>query len=217
MNPSSPQTPCCPGCGRPVRPGRERCVWCGVDISSLAQPETHPLCPVCRSELTKHVSANWTVHLCGQGHGIWMTAPVLERFERFHESVRPQGRKSAKANGADASESNEREGVSLSNPHPPVLPEGVQDTTVEYRPCPECGQAMARRAYKKISGVIVDACLGHGVWFDAGEFERVAQFLRAGGIEASRRFEALSAARRERLMRDLGFFRHLPKYGSHFF
>ena len=175
MDAGSSQTPCCPGCGRPVRPGRERCMWCGADCSGLTQTETHPRCPVCRADLGKHTGGEWTVHLCGAGHGIWMTTAVLERFERFHESVRPQSGKGAKADGADGAGPDERKSASMSDPHPPVLPEGAQDATVEYRPCPECGQSTPIFASGDTPGFQGVTCSrGRGV------------FLRARGWIASR-------------------------------
>jgi Zn-finger nucleic acid-binding protein len=34
--------------------------------------------------------------------------------------------------------------------------------------------------------VIVDICKGHGTWFDRDELNRIVEFIRAGGLEASR-------------------------------
>ena len=40
-------------------------------------------------------------------------------------------------------------------------------------PCPECGQLMNRKNFANTSGVIVDVCRAHGIWFDDREVERV--------------------------------------------
>jgi Zn-finger nucleic acid-binding protein len=55
-----------------------------------------------------------------------------------------------------------------------------------YWPCPACGHLMNRQNFARLSGVIVDVCKGHGVWFNAGELQAIVEFIRAGGMERSR-------------------------------
>jgi Zn-finger nucleic acid-binding protein len=57
---------------------------------------------------------------------------------------------------------------------------------ISYVPCPECAQLMNRINFARCSGVIVDICKGHGTWFDRDELNRIVEFIRAGGLEASR-------------------------------
>jgi Zn-finger nucleic acid-binding protein len=57
---------------------------------------------------------------------------------------------------------------------------------VNYVPCPECSQLMNRINFARCSGVIVDVCKGHGTWFDRDELSRIVEFIRSGGLEASR-------------------------------
>jgi Zn-finger nucleic acid-binding protein len=45
---------------------------------------------------------------------------------------------------------------------------------------------MNRINFARCSGVIVDVCKGHGTWFDREELSRIVEFIRAGGLEASR-------------------------------
>ena len=40
---------------------------------------------------------------------------------------------------------------------------------------------MHRRNYGRKSGVIVDTCRNHGVWFDQGELARILRWLKSGG------------------------------------
>lgn len=42
---------------------------------------------------------------------------------------------------------------------------------------------MQRKNYGRKSGVIVDICAKHGVWFDLHELEEVLAWLRSGGVE----------------------------------
>jgi hypothetical protein len=45
---------------------------------------------------------------------------------------------------------------------------------------------MNRINFARCSGVIVDVCKGHGTWFDKQELTRIIEFIRDGGLEASR-------------------------------
>ncbi len=45
---------------------------------------------------------------------------------------------------------------------------------------------MNRINFARCSGVIVDVCKGHGTWFDRDELSRIVEFIRGGGLEASR-------------------------------
>ena len=45
---------------------------------------------------------------------------------------------------------------------------------------------MTPRNFAGCSGVIVDECRSHGVWFDAGELARIMQFIREGGLDRAR-------------------------------
>ena len=60
---------------------------------------------------------------------------------------------------------------------------------VSYAPCPECKQLMNRVNFARCSGVIVDICKGHGTWFDREELSQIVEFIRAGGLAASREKE----------------------------
>lgn len=68
---------------------------------------------------------------------------------------------------------------------------------VSYIPCITCGTMMNRTIFGKISGVIVDVCKDHGVWFDAGEIAAVIAFIEAGGLAVAeaRRHEEHAAER----------------------
>jgi Zn-finger nucleic acid-binding protein len=67
---------------------------------------------------------------------------------------------------------------------------------VRYRNCPECDGYMARRNYRKKSGVIIDTCAKHGVWLDADELEQIAGFILSGA--AGERIEPESAEERKK-------------------
>jgi Zn-finger nucleic acid-binding protein len=58
---------------------------------------------------------------------------------------------------------------------------------VRYLRCPACDSAMNRNNFGDTSGIIVDVCAQHGVWFGPGELPSVLAFARAGGLERARR------------------------------
>lgn len=49
---------------------------------------------------------------------------------------------------------------------------------MRYLRCPRCGDLMNRMRVLERVGVVVDACMRHGVWFDAGELEQALEHLR---------------------------------------
>lgn len=61
---------------------------------------------------------------------------------------------------------------------------------VRYRRCAACKKLMNRVNFGRVSGVVVDLCKGHGVWFDPGELQRALAFVAGGGLERMRESEA---------------------------
>jgi len=45
---------------------------------------------------------------------------------------------------------------------------------------------MNRFNFAHSSGVIIDQCKSHGVWFDRDELQRVIDFLQSGGMDFAR-------------------------------
>jgi Zn-finger nucleic acid-binding protein len=69
------------------------------------------------------------------------------------------------------------------------------EADVRYRPCPSCGALMMRRNFAGRSGVLVDVCRPHGVWFDANELTAVLMFVASGGLREVERAAAEEAKR----------------------
>jgi Zn-finger nucleic acid-binding protein len=55
-------------------------------------------------------------------------------------------------------------------------PEVSFGAPVKYLRCPACDQLMDRHNFAVRSGVVVDVCARHGVWFDDGELPKVLHF-----------------------------------------
>ena len=94
----------------------------------------------------------------------------------------------------------------------PAISDPTQ-TGIFYRPCPICGELMNRFNFADCSGVILDACKPHGVWFDSDELRRIVTFVRDGGLDLAREKERhsleLERHRMEMLSNDL----HRPMTG----
>jgi Zn-finger nucleic acid-binding protein len=58
---------------------------------------------------------------------------------------------------------------------------------VRYLPCPACAQPMNRRNIGGTSGIIVDYCGHHGVWFHPGALPRLLGLVAQGGLADGRR------------------------------
>jgi len=48
---------------------------------------------------------------------------------------------------------------------------------------------MNRSNFAHSSGVIIDVCKHHGVWFDSEELPKIIDFIRRGGMELARERE----------------------------
>jgi len=90
---------------------------------------------------------------------------------------------------------------------------------VRYRKCPACAQIMSRKNFHDSSGIIVDVCFAHGVWFAKGELGLVFEFVETGALakadrqnaeraDASRQLDAFS-----RNLRDARPRRYVGEYG----
>src|SRR4051794_6617118 len=170
------KTVACTKCLGMMFAGAKFCPRCGamaapVEID-LAGKTTD--CPRCRSVLESMQIGD--THLCGCGkcEGLWMAADV------FEETC------------ADA----ERRSLVLG--YFRDRPARVNTATkIAYVPCPDCGQLMNRSNFARASGVIVDVCKPHGVWFDADELPSIIEFVQKGGMEIARQRQ-LNEIRSER-------------------
>src|SRR5205085_2081247 len=64
------------------------------------------------------------------------------------------------------------------------LPRGAGP--VRYVACPICKKIMNRQNFGRRSGVVIDVCKGHGVWFEHGELRATLAFIDSGGFERAR-------------------------------
>jgi len=174
----------CPNCFGMMFRGSRHCPHCGalgaraktVDDVSTRQ------CPRCPRVRLEPVTLGATMLFeCPQCDGLWVEAAAFERICADREQ------QSAVLGAAS---------------HVPSQAPGAEARggAVRYVPCPECGQLMNRLNFARCSGVIVDLCKGHGTWFDREELRGIVEFIRAGGLEASRRKEKEQLAEERQLL-----------------
>jgi Zn-finger nucleic acid-binding protein len=170
----------CPSCFGLVFVGSRHCAHCGAGVARAEAPAAAPRrCPRACGELRTVALGGVELDECPRCSGVWVDDATFRRL------------------CADR----ERQAVLLGAPAP--APRGGAATAaarVRYAPCPECRKLMNRVNFARASGVIVDVCKAHGVWFDEDELRRVVEFVRAGGLDWARERERQALAEERRLL-----------------
>lgn len=175
----------CPACATLHFAGALLCTRCGVKLREERQGATSERrCPRCTTPLLDVRADALSLDECARCGGVWVD----------HDTIAALATDPAKRGEARAGAGVAPERVSIEPGGQPI----------RYVRCPVCDNVMNRKNYGEVSGVIVDVCRLHGVWFDAGELTRVVEFIEKGGLERTRRVRderEQEARRRERLSR----------------
>lgn len=133
-------------------------------------------CPRCGHKLQSREYADMSVEECDDCGGLFLAPDMLERLVAAHDA--PTGMRLA-------------------------LPkrEFKRETSVRYIHCPVCRKMMNRQAFARISGIVIDVCKSHGLWFDGGELAEVVRFVESGGLERAREREISELTERQRQSR----------------
>lgn len=203
----------CSSCGAPREQQAERCSSCHSDFT-LHERDLHTVCPKCMSRVSDHArfchscaaalmpeelsraTTEYPCPACGDASKLQsrslgdLQAPVLEcdrcaglwiGTQVFAELARQATQHGTRRDPLFA-------GARSRPPQPTPQSQGPF-----YRSCAVCGKLMPRRNYSHRSGVIVDLCKEHGIWFDADELPRVLAWLRAGGSLETERVPEVKA------------------------
>ncbi len=218
-HPSTAKTLNCPQCGASCSPEQIKCVFCGASLAVVPCPRcfdllfagtrhcpncgadcTRPaltardgaasprVCPRCGAKkkdtkLTARIAGETLLDQCADCGGVWMDMHNFDQVlsdARRHTALRALGLETRAEGGAPAT----------------TLP-------IAYLKCPECGKLMHRKNFGKRSGIIIDTCKDHGVWFDRGELAGVLNFVSSGGLELAQKKE-LEALKEEVARRKAG-------------
>lgn len=162
-------TVACPSCFGMVFLGAAHCSHCGTAIAREAAPAAGARsCPRCERPLETTLIGEAFLDECPSCHGLWVDAASFEKIttSREHQAV-----------------------VLTLGDATPRAAEAEAPGGVRYIPCPSCARLMNRLNFAHCSGVIVDLCKEHGVWFDRDELRRIVEFIRDGGLELARKRE----------------------------
>lgn len=164
----------CPACFARISNTAKFCHHCGTAIApeEVAADPTDRICPACGGQRRLHSRAlgdtGSTVLECGVCGGLWLGAEVFRALEARARAAAPP-LPDAAALRAEASS------------RPRIAPSGGPF----YRPCPTCGAPMTRVNFERVSGILLDRCRDHGIWFDATELDAVLRWIKLGGERAS--------------------------------
>jgi len=153
--------------------GMQFCPHCGAKGDRALEDGTPLPCPACKADMVKVRVGTTTLFECTACQSTWLDAETFthlctHREEHGAVAAMVGGRKEAPA---------------------------VTGGKVRYLPCPMCKQIMNRENFGKRSGVIIDVCKGHGVWFEHGELPAVLSFIDDGGLARAR--TSMAEAQRE--------------------
>ena len=159
-------TVACPSCFGMIFLGAKFCGHCGGKVARADGADSAPKpCPHCLGTLNAVALGGTHVHECPKCEGLWVD---VETFNTIC---------------ADR----EKQAAVIAQTHAPVAV--VADfnlADVRYVPCSVCAKLMNRVNFAHASGVILDICKPHGVWCDRDELRRIVEFIRDGGLDASR-------------------------------
>ena len=170
----------CPACMTRVSDRARYCHHCATPIvpqGSAGRP-TKTGCPSCgrRHKMNGRTLGDPPISVleCPRCAGMWLGLDVFR-------AVADRARDESVADPAML--------IGESSSPPSEAPRG--SGKVFYRQCPECRSMMNRRNFGKRSGVVIDACKDHGMWFDARELSGILRWIRQGGeARAQKRMES---------------------------
>ncbi len=178
-------TVACPSCFAMMFIGSRHCPHCGAAAADVKASTLSILkCPKCKTDMQPVTLGDTAMRECESCGGLWLEAAAFRKLCTDREN------QSAVLGVASPLKGNQ-------------LDPKAQEIKVRYVPCPQCEQLMNRINFARCSGVIVDVCRAHGIWFDRDELRGIIEFIRAGGLELSREKERQEIAfERERLQRE---------------
>jgi Zn-finger nucleic acid-binding protein len=156
-------TVACPACLGSMFVGSQFCPHCGARAATVEDSGAQSLpCPGCTGEMQGVRVGDTAMHQCDQCGSAWL---ARETFEALCADRQKQGALAGALGDTPAPQAAETE------------------RPARYVKCPACQKIMNRVNFGRTSGVIVDVCKPHGVWFERDELRRVLAFTAHGGLE----------------------------------
>jgi len=171
----------CPHCLIRIPAGSRFCVRCAKPVKGAVQEGELPeerLCPRCEVQMVGGKIGDFPVMECNSCAGMFVPHETFEMIQDHSQRVIESGRRHRQ-------------------------PQAVIEETISYVRCPVCLNMMNRKNFAGVSGVILDVCGDHGIWFDPGEMDKIMDFIAKGGLQKARAKDA----EREKYYRDLARLR----------
>jgi Zn-finger nucleic acid-binding protein len=218
----------CSSCGAPREGASVACSYCGSDFT-VHEQDLLTMCPVCLARISN--KARYCHHCATAIAPEEMAGEETERFCPACGDGRRLRSRALGAEGVSVLECVRCAGLWLSteafealrdrtlraadpSPDPTVVRQETQRRANPvpakgrmYRKCPVCSELMTRINYAKRSGILLDRCALHGIWFDARELEEALRWIRIGGEQLAKERDRREERERESLKR----FRVEPK------
>jgi Zn-finger nucleic acid-binding protein len=215
----------CSSCGAARTENRDICPYCQSEFT-LHERDLNTVCPQC---LTRVSDQARYCHFCGTGLApeadagtlTSLRCPMCEGRPALHSRSLGQEKIAAleceRCGGLWLGHEAFQQLVERAQKEalPPVIPKkpaterpkrgrGKQGSAF-YRPCVVCGELMNRVNYGHASGVILNICKNHGIWFDADALARILAWIHSGEAQkaaARAQREAAQEAARTRAERE---------------
>lgn len=159
----------CRACFGTIFQGSNFCPLCGEKAfeSQTIDEKNLGNCPRCKIKLKLLQIEDLAICECEKCEGIWLNVETFEEICSNHE------KQAAVLKKFDEIFTHKK------------------PLQVQYVPCPECKNLMNRSNFARVSGIVIDSCKQHGIWFDAEELPRIIEFIRKGGLDHARTKEKL--------------------------
>jgi Zn-finger nucleic acid-binding protein len=156
--------------------GSKHCPRCGAAaVKPDDETGVEKKCPRCKTQMVSKSLGEVSFLECTHCVGLWLNVATFEKIcaerEQYSSAL----------------------GVATLAPKRTMI-----EAKVTYIRCPECSELMNRANFARCSGVIVDLCRLHGIWFDRDELTRIIEFIREGGLELSRAREKVQLDEKRR-------------------
>lgn len=189
----------CSTCGASREAGTRACGYCGADFT-IHETDLETVCPGClarasdRARYCHHCATPLTAEVLA-GEATELACPQCEGRRLYSRRLDDAAVTALECRVCagfwvgvsafhDLLDSEAKRPTGVTAVHRAAEPERGQ----RYRKCPHCAGLMVRRNLGGgQSGVVIDVCGEHGLWFDADELARALGWIRAGGLESVRR------------------------------
>jgi Zn-finger nucleic acid-binding protein len=174
-------TVACPSCFGAMFAGMDYCPHCGAKGSRAIDEYGATLpCPGCRADMRPMQVGATAMYECSSCASLWLDAA---RFTQL------------------CTDREERGAVALFVGVTKAKTDKLTLAPVRYVSCPICNKTMNRQNFGRRSGVIIDVCKGHGVWFEHHELRSVLAFIDGGGFEQARKLDDQRQAEEQAALR----------------